>query len=219
MESFRGYAVRWERVDVAGQAYELLMPAHSETLLDDPRVLARFEQDEYMPYWANLWPAAKLLAREVATWPAVEPGDASPDVVELGCGLGLVGLVAARRGYRVTLSDHDEDALAFAVESARRNGIAPPATRMLDWRESYPDVRPQRILAADVLYELRHLAPLAAFVREHLAPSGFAVIADPGRGTADKFPAVAEAAGLRIRVQVVPAVDGGPMGRLFRVEC
>jgi SAM-dependent methyltransferase len=218
MERFRQYVVRWERVQVGGREYELLMPANSEALLEDPRVLARFERDEYMPYWANLWPAAKLLAREVAAWPLVAPGEVSPEVVELGCGLGLVGLVAAQRGYRVTLSDHDEDALAFAVESARRNGITPPATRILDWRETYADVRPERILAADVLYEQRHLAPLAAFVREHLAPGGFALLADPGRGTADQFPCVAEAAGLRIGVQVVPAVDGWSTGRLFRVE-
>jgi methylase of polypeptide subunit release factors len=82
-------------------------------------------------------------------------------VLELGAGLGLVGLAAARRGYRVTLTDHDADALAFARETARVNGLAIPQTRVVDWRSPPLEVRMDRIVAADVLYESRHLEPVA----------------------------------------------------------
>ena len=80
--------------------------------------------------------------------------------LELGCGLGLVGLVAAGLGWRVVVSDYDEDALAFALENARRAGVV-VETRVVDWRRSYPELRVGRILGADVLYEARNLEPVA----------------------------------------------------------
>ncbi len=54
-------------------------------------------------------------AREVAA--SARPGER---LLDLGCGSGVVGALAARRGARVTASDVDPR----AVEAARRNGIA-----------------------------------------------------------------------------------------------
>ncbi len=228
MERFRGYACRSERVTVAEKVYEILMPARPDALVDDPAVQQRFERDEYMPYWATLWPAALLLADEVARWPVVtvqetaESSAATPMVLELGCGLGLVGLVAATRGYRVTVSDYDADARAFAVENARRNGGVEISAIDLDWRSGRPDLRFERIVAADVLYEARNLAPVAAFIRAHLAPGGFALISDPQRSTADGFADTAADSGLRAQVAAVerPRATGEPAlhGRIFRLE-
>lgn len=219
MERFRGYAVRSEPVTIGGHVYEVLAPADSDALLDDPRVAGRFEQDEYLPYWAMLWPAALLLADKVSAWEVPDCRTAAPEVLELGCGLGLVGLVAAHLGYRVTLSDYDEDALAFAAENARRNGLRAPAVRAVDWRETYDDLRPERIVAADVLYEARHLLPLVQFVRRHLRPGGVAVFSDANRSAADAFENVACVAGLAVTVTSIERPDssgGKPMrGRIF----
>ena len=247
MPTFRGYPVVLQTLTVARERYELLAPADSEALVDSAPVQQRFAQDEYLPYWATIWPAAELLAEEVSTWPAAEPGDpnaphaaaspvdrtaapapAGPAVLELGCGLGLVGVVAARRGYRVVFSDYDDDALAFALENARRNGVAGVRALHVDWRKLYPELRFERILAADVLYEARNLAPVAAFIRTHLAPGGFALLSDPGRGTADAFERIAGAAGLCVefsapaRVQAAALPSGAPPppagGRLYRLS-
>ena len=67
-----------DAITVAGVRLELLRPASPEALIDEEA----FVDDEFLPYWAELWPAARALA------------DALPDVrglrvVELGCGLGL----------------------------------------------------------------------------------------------------------------------------------
>lgn len=221
-EQFHGHTVRVERLIVGGVGYELLAPQHGEALLDDPEVIERFERDEYMPYWAMLWPAAVLLAHEVARWPAIPPGAPVSTVVEIGCGLGLVGLVAARLGYRVILSDHDADALAFARENACRNSLPTPETRRIDWRQGCVDLRADRILAADVLYEARNLRPVAEFIRAHLTTTGIAYVCDPNRLTADSFPQTARSHGLRVSVQPVEgsAAPGDRLlrGRVFRLS-
>jgi 23S rRNA G2069 N7-methylase RlmK/C1962 C5-methylase RlmI len=126
-----------------------------------------------------------------------------------------VGLVALIRGYRVVLSDYDDDALAFARESAARNGLPAPETRFIDWRESYADLRPERIVAAEVLYERRNLPAIARFVAEHLAPGGRALFCDNFRSVADGFPEAARAAGLRVSVRTAEHVlqPGRRIGR------
>lgn len=219
---FRGYPIKVRRFELAGRTFELLGPDEYERLLDDPRVLARFQHDEFMPYWAEFWPASLLLADEVAAWPAVDGSEPAPRLLEIGCGLGLVGLVAASRGYRVIASDYDDDALAFVVESARRNGLPPPETRYVDWRENYPDLQLERIVAAEVLYEARNLRPVAQFVRNHLKPGGQALIVDANRSTADRFEAVATECGLTVNCRSVErAGHDGPKpicGRVFRLS-
>lgn len=213
--------MREEVVRTGGLNLRMLVPADPDGLLDDPSVQRRFEQDEYMPYWASLWPGALLLAEIVGDWPPVPRDRPAGTVLELGCGVGLVGLIAASRGYRVILSDYDQDALAFAAENARRNGIAIDGARLIDWRREYPDLRAERIVAADVLYEARNLEPVARFVARHLEPGGVGLVADANRATADAFETVAHAAGLGVIVDAVEvAVGAGTTrihGRLFRL--
>jgi predicted nicotinamide N-methyase len=219
MEEFRGRKVRVERVEVGGAALELLVPADSDALLDEAGVVARFVEDEYLPYWATLWPAAMMLAEVVGAWPV--PTGQPPVVLELGCGVGLAGLVAGRRGYDVILSDYDEDALAFAKENARRNGII-VRTQRVDWREAHAGLRPDRIIAADVLYEPRNLEPVARFIARQLAPGGVALVSDPNRGTAEAFADVARASGLDVTVASIALGCCGagsvPRGRSFTLR-
>ncbi len=54
-----------------GHGIRLVRPADPDRLLDDPGVLDWNRRDDYMPYWAYLWPGAYLLAEAVAReeWP------------------------------------------------------------------------------------------------------------------------------------------------------
>ena len=163
---------------------ELQRPTDPESLLDDEA----FADDEFLPYWAELWPAGLALAR------AMPPSLAGMAVVELGCGLGVPSLVAAARGAGVTATDWAEDAIDLLRGNAERNGLM-LQTRCTDWRQFVGSF--DLVLAADVLYEARNVAPLVELVAR-LAPE--ALVALAGRPYEAEFLAAVESEPVAERV-------------------
>jgi predicted nicotinamide N-methyase len=200
-----------------GRPIRLVRPADPDRLLEDPDVRDWNRHDDYMPYWAYLWPGAYLLAEVVAREP-VPPGMAA---LEIGCGLGLAGLVALARGWHVTFTDYDAAPLDFVRRSAEVNGFGPATytIRLLDWRD-LPDERFPVILGADVLYE-RRLVPLVANLLAHLLePDGYALIAGPYRVATEGFARALAPHGLRCETEPIASVteEQGPVrGTLHRV--
>src|SRR5262245_4457891 len=86
-----------DRIPIDGRTFLIRRPDRSDHLLDDPAVREAFLTDEYMPYWADLWPSARMLAKMVLR----EPWPPGLTALEVGCGLGLPGLAALARGLRV----------------------------------------------------------------------------------------------------------------------
>ena len=204
---FRGYETRSISVDVEGDSYELIAPASSDALLESADVLARFDKDEYLPYWADLWPTALLLARRMRR----DPVEGSPALLEIGCGLGLVSIAAARAGWRPLTTDYDEDAIAFAAENARRNDVAFD-TGLVDWRTTRLQRTFTRIVGSDLLYETRNHEPIADFLLAHLDADGEAWIGDSFREIADPAIHAFEARGLTMSIEEEPGakLDGTP---------
>ncbi len=205
-----------------GHAVRLVRPTDPDRLLDDPDVADWNRRDDYMPYWAYLWPAAYLLAEAVAReeWPE-NSGGAPIEALEIGCGLGLAGLVALAQGLRVQFSDYDRAPLDFVARSAAENGFEADryVTRLLDWRD-LPDERFPLILGADVIYEARLVPLVANVLAAMLAPGGVGWIASPYRLSAEGFPAAVESLGLTCRAEPATATteDGRPIaGTIYRV--
>lgn len=171
-----------DTIAVEGRAFALLRPEKPERLLDDPAVIAAFERDEYLPYWAELWPSAVMLAAEVLG----REFPAGMKVLEIGCGLGLAGLAALTKGLQVTFSDYEPRALQLAAANARLNGFRHFQVMLLDWR-CPPDLRFPLILAADVLYEERNAKPVFDLLRQMLLPDGLCLLADQDRKPAELF--------------------------------
>jgi predicted nicotinamide N-methyase len=194
--------------DVMGRPIKLVRPSEPDRLLDDPSVHAWNREDDYMPYWAYLWPGANMLAEAVARcWGGVAGERADDEVLELGCGLGLGGLAAMDLGFRVCFSDYDPAALAFVLRSVRENELDPSrcSTMVLDWREP-PPRRFGRIIAADVLYERRLVPLVAGVLARMLEPGGEALITTPYRVSAEDFPGAAAEVGLACRAEAIEAV-------------
>jgi predicted nicotinamide N-methyase len=176
---------------------------------DDLISEADFVRDERLPYWADLWPSAIVLASFVEErlgvarasgghgGSAATAGGTAPRAFELGCGLGLVTLAAARAGYQVTATDYYEDALLFAARNTLRATGQMPDVQMVDWRALPPELgRADLVLAADVLYEKDYGPLVAQVIKRLLAPDGRAFIADQGRLAMGSFLAEAEKIGL-----------------------
>jgi len=111
---------------------------------------------------------------------------ASRDVLDLGCGMGLTGTVAAALGASVVFADLEPDALLFA----RLNALpwrSRTRTRRLDWRTARLRRRFDVIVGADILYEKSQWPHLEPFWRVHLNPGGTVLLGEPGRQTGDLF--------------------------------
>ena len=191
-------------ITVRGAPVRLWHPPDVEALID----VAAFEADERIPYWANVWESAIVLAEDLASSVGV-----GRSLLELGCGLGLPALVAARQGFAATASDYEEAALEGVRYNAARNGVAGLATLLLDWRRPPADLgRYDVVVAADVLYEKHHATALAAAIARTLAPDGVAWVADPGRARAAELEPAARAAGLTVERQPARRPQGATSG-------
>ncbi|MGB3574222.1 MAG: methyltransferase domain-containing protein, partial [Phormidesmis sp.] len=163
----------------------------------------------YMPYWAELWPSSQMLGEVLMQqdWPA------NHRALEVGCGVGLAGIVALSLGMQVIFSDYDATAVAFAARNAIANGFDNFETQPLDWRVP-PRWQVPLILTADVIYEERNIAPLIAFIKAVLAPGGLCLFSDPDRSTRGGFRHALSQAQLKFTRQAMTAP--GPEGRVVR---
>jgi len=166
-----------ERIAVAGGEITIVRPNDFEDLLTEEA----FEREELLPYWARLWGSALALAEAVA-----ERVRAGERVLELGCGLGLPSIAAARAGASVTASDWSPDAVRATAANATRNGVELD-TLAADW--DAPAALVERapwdlVIAADVLYERKKVSTLLDLL-PRLAET--VLLAEPGRLPAESF--------------------------------
>jgi len=211
----RRFRVIDTELDIGGRQLSILHPVSAEDLINE----ADFERDERLPYWAELWPSARVLAEQLLGL----PGEGRT-LLELGCGAGLVATSAALAGFRVCASDYYADALRFARVNAWRNGTGEIETRPLDWRRLPARLgRFDFVVASDVLYERAHASLVADVLAASLQPKGVALIADPGRVAAEDFVAAVSQPGRRLQVVARPTFSfvDGPVRQtitVFRIE-
>jgi predicted nicotinamide N-methyase len=209
-----------DAVYVGDRTFHIDRPTDWDKLLDHPWVRSAYAADEYVPYWAQLWPAARMLAKVVMRedW---GPDPASIHVLEVGCGLGLAGIAALARGLRVTFSDVDETALDFAAKNARLNGFTQFRTLRLDFRAPPADRKYPVVIGSDLMYEERLVDPLVHLLRSVLAPGGVCLITDPDRQPARTFRWRLAEAGYDVTPQLVRAGEPGgerTKGTLYRIR-
>lgn len=178
-------------VTIAGRAWSILTAEDQDALLD-------CASGEYVPYGFLLWESAVALAERVARAPEQFAGK---QVLELGAGLGLPGLVAATLGAVVTQTDGDRGALDLAGRNAAANGIDGVQLKVADWRDwSLPD-RFDWILGSDVIYDRAIHSDLEAVLRCSLRPGSAALLTDPCRISGMEFVAGLEERGWRLDLE------------------
>lgn len=193
----RGYRLHSYRMEFYGRPLTLYGPTAPENLLSEHRVEKRFDADDYMPYWSDLWPASAGMADYLLA-SQLRPVGPHRTAVEVGCGLGLAGVAAGLMGWNVVFTDYDVDALAYASFNAAANDLQGSSARHVDWRCPPDDLQADLLLAADVLYEKKMHAALLGCTQKLLRPDGVALLADPRRDGAIGFGEAAKEAGFDV---------------------
>ena len=139
-----------------------------------------------VPYWARPWPSGVGLAGHLHDHPP-RPGT---KVLEVGCGLALPSVIAARHGADVLATDGATDAVVFAAHVMALNEVE-GETAHVDW-STHGDALAERgpfdlVLAADVLYTKANVEAAAALFPKLVKPGGTLLIADPNRAGAAHF--------------------------------
>ncbi len=211
-----------EQVIVEDRTFVIYRPGDSDKLMEHPAVHAAFAADEYLPYWADLWPAARMLAKAILREPwADHQASLGPlNALEIGCGLGLPGVAALAMGLRITFSDYDATALRFAADNAEANGFFDFKTLQLDWRHPPAEQFPV-LLASDLIYEVRNVAPLVGLIQKVMRPDGFCLLTDQDRVPSHVLRDTLTAEGLPFTTQVARAGEPGGRrvkGTLYRIR-
>ncbi len=136
-------------------------------------LVAKNSGDKTDDYWAYFWPSVCGLL-----WILKHLNLSGKQVIEIGAGgSGVVGVTAARSGAsRVLTTDYVRLATQLLQLNASSNGISSNILQAstLDWNE--PSTWPADqggfdvVLASDVLYDEKHVAPLCKLLLYVLSP-------------------------------------------------
>lgn len=203
----------YEKVFVGDFTFILERPTGIDQLWEHPAVKQAYEQDEYIPYWSELWPAGRMLAKMLVreSFAELESKFGKPlHALEIGCGLGLAGIAALAVGMKVTFTDIDQAAAELAGRNARKNGFTNFDCSGLDFRAPPADLKVPLILASDVLYEPRFIEPMVQCIKKVLLPGGLCLIGDADRISAKPFKHEVYKGGLDL--ETIPVKVGDPGG-------
>lgn len=140
--------------------------------------------NENIPYWGELWPSAIGLSQFITENASLI---ADKNIIEIGCGLGLPGIVASLLGGNVILTDYLPAALNFAEYNWKLNFASTPDLRLLDWR-NIENVSPSDVLlASDIAYESKSFVPIILALKSLVKKDGIILLSEPNRIFAKKF--------------------------------
>ncbi len=171
---------RIEKYEVGVKNYHYWAPSNLEDLLNE---LSEndFQKDERLPYWCHLWPSARVLIEYFSANPELYE---NRQVLELGCGLGIVSIFLAGHCRNLLAVDYEPDALQFARCNFLENLKGFPERTMLtamDWREMATRSSFDLIFGADILYENRFFEPLERLIHNHSHSRTQLIFTEPGR--------------------------------------
>jgi len=167
-------------LSIGDRRFKFFVPKSLDPFLDKGDVFSDF------PLWSKIWEASIVLANHLAAMPV----DPQKHLLEIGCGIGLVGTVAARCGHQITMTEYNRDSLNFARANARVNHTtesSEPGIVELDWTKPVLEGRFDMILGSEVVYKEEYFEPLLGLFRRYLKPEGEIILAEGLRKTSIEF--------------------------------
>ena len=134
LESFqKQYETDTKDLTIRGKSFQFFVARSLESFVDSQDIFNEF------PLWIKIWEASIILADHLAGL-KVEP---EKRFLEIGCGIGLVGIVASAFGHHVTATEYNQDALNFARANALLNQASNIEFTQMDWNN--PQIQESRL--------------------------------------------------------------------------
>ncbi len=147
---------------VGGRVFQYYLPKSIDRFIDFENPMKSF------PLWAKVWPSSMVLADYLVS----EPVNGERKTLEIGSGIGIVGIAASAFGHDVVVSEYNADALEFAKANARINGCADTSVISLDWNSPGSAGRFDRIVGSEVVFRKEDIFPLKNLFQSVLKPGG-----------------------------------------------
>ena len=167
----RQYNTYSTEIAVAGKRLKFLQAKEIEGALDGV-CLGESGSAEF-PFWLKIWEASLVLASFLSH----VPYDDNKEWLEVGAGMGVAGIFAAAFGHRMTITDHNEDALKFARANATLNGLENIKFALLDWNRPAVANQYDYIIGSEVIYREDLFEPLMQVFKSLLSPGGTVFLA------------------------------------------
>lgn len=181
LESFhQEYETDTSDLTIKDRHFRFFVPKSIDQFLDPGDIFHDF------PLWSKIWEASIILSDYLAGIPV----DSEKRFLEIGCGTGVVGVVASSFGHRVTMTEYNPDALNFARANARANLTArDPGLEIieLDWGKPRLEGLFDYIIGSEVIYKEKDYQLILKVFKTYLRPSGEIILAEGVRKTSMEF--------------------------------
>jgi predicted nicotinamide N-methyase len=160
--------VGFETVTIGDMNLEVLQVLHMQKYLDKLVDKSRSGKTIKLPLWAKVWPSCLVLGYTLTRFPFA-PGSS---ILEVGAGCAVDGMVMAKLGHEVTVTDVEPFALLVSRINILKNGLDGKVDiRQVDFTKDVLGRRFDYIIGCEVLYEEAVYEPLADFLGAHLSTS------------------------------------------------
>ena len=167
LESFhKEYETNAIELVVNGRKFQMLLPKDLTRFINPNDILDGF------PLWAKIWQASWVLADYIAK----KPVDSKKKMLEIGAGIGLVSIVAASFGHRISLTEFNSDALQFARANACINRCPQLPILAMDWNRPRLTETFDYIVASEVTFRKNDWQPLVKLFKTYLNPRGQVIL-------------------------------------------
>ncbi|MEW6670350.1 MAG: methyltransferase [Thermodesulfobacteriota bacterium] len=156
------YKTETQEVVIRGRRFSFLVPAELEMFIDPDDIFHDF------PLWSKVWEASLVLADFLA---GMTP-QPEKRFLEIGAGIGLVGIVAAAFGHRMTITEINSQALDFIRANSLINQCATVEIAELDWNSPGLEGGFDYIVGSEVVYNEKDFDPLRNLFHRLLRPGG-----------------------------------------------
>jgi predicted nicotinamide N-methyase len=120
------------------------------------------------PFWVKIWEASIVLTDHL-----IRIGlEKEKDILEIGAGMGITGLFLGAFGYKVTITDYEEDALQLVRMNAEHNELHSVSVKKLDWNNPQVTGKYDIICGSELIYNETFIRPIINLFRKYLRPKG-----------------------------------------------